>query len=212
MKKFLVVTEHPVERVLRILVGLGLLSLVLVGPKTAARRDPVKHGMTGPDLAPGRQPHVRARRIGGFAKGAPQQFGDEAIAETVEPARQRPRGRNGDGNAEVGVSGIIPAPMTGTASFSAAEKPMNAARPATISPSLPAATSRTWRIQASAFSLAMRASACAVALRLFLPATTEEILVTDCEVPRMSPASAECGTPRSRALPNVPRSASNVTS
>ena len=35
MKNFLVVTEHPVERVLRVLVGVVLLSLVFVGPKTA---------------------------------------------------------------------------------------------------------------------------------------------------------------------------------
>lgn len=35
MNKFLVVTEHPVERVVRVLVGLGVLSLVFVGPKTA---------------------------------------------------------------------------------------------------------------------------------------------------------------------------------
>ena len=34
MKDFLTVTEHPVERVLRVLVGLALLSLVFVGPKT----------------------------------------------------------------------------------------------------------------------------------------------------------------------------------
>lgn len=34
MNKFLVVTEHPIERVLRVLVGLGILSLVFVGPKT----------------------------------------------------------------------------------------------------------------------------------------------------------------------------------
>lgn len=34
MKDFLVVTEHPIERVLRALVGLALLSLVFVGPKT----------------------------------------------------------------------------------------------------------------------------------------------------------------------------------
>lgn len=27
--------EHPVERVLRVLVGLGILSLVIVGPKSA---------------------------------------------------------------------------------------------------------------------------------------------------------------------------------
>ena len=103
------------------------------------------------------------------------------------------------------MSGIIPAPMTGTPSFSAAEKPMNAARPATISPSLPAATSRTWRIQASAFSLAILAIAFVVAFRLFFPATTDEMLVTDWTVARKSPASAACGTPRSRALPNVPR-------
>jgi hypothetical protein len=32
MKDFLVVTEQPVERVLRFLVGLALLSLVFVGP------------------------------------------------------------------------------------------------------------------------------------------------------------------------------------
>lgn len=35
MNRFLVVTEHPVERVVRVLVGLGVLSLVFVGPKTA---------------------------------------------------------------------------------------------------------------------------------------------------------------------------------
>ncbi|MGE5234060.1 MAG: DUF2892 domain-containing protein [Acidobacteriota bacterium] len=34
MRNFLVVTEHPVERVVRVLVGLVLLSLVFVGPKT----------------------------------------------------------------------------------------------------------------------------------------------------------------------------------
>ncbi len=34
MKDFLQVTEHPVERVLRVLVGLGAISLVFVGPKT----------------------------------------------------------------------------------------------------------------------------------------------------------------------------------
>lgn len=34
MKDFLQVTEHPLERVLRVLVGLGAISLVFVGPKT----------------------------------------------------------------------------------------------------------------------------------------------------------------------------------
>lgn len=34
MKDFLQVTEHPVERVLRVLVGLGVISLAFVGPKT----------------------------------------------------------------------------------------------------------------------------------------------------------------------------------
>jgi hypothetical protein len=34
MKDFLQVTEHPVERVLRVLVGLGVVSLAFVGPKT----------------------------------------------------------------------------------------------------------------------------------------------------------------------------------
>lgn len=34
MKDFLVVTEHPAERVLRVLVGLGAISLVFVGPKS----------------------------------------------------------------------------------------------------------------------------------------------------------------------------------
>ena len=34
MKNFLVVTEHPVERVLRALFGLVIISLVFVGPKT----------------------------------------------------------------------------------------------------------------------------------------------------------------------------------
>jgi hypothetical protein len=35
MKNFLVVNEHPIERVIRVLVGVGLISLVFVGPKTA---------------------------------------------------------------------------------------------------------------------------------------------------------------------------------
>jgi len=35
MKNFLVVTEHPVERVLRVLAGVVVLSLVFIGPKTA---------------------------------------------------------------------------------------------------------------------------------------------------------------------------------
>ena len=34
MKDFLAITEHPAERVLRVLVGLALISLVFVGPKT----------------------------------------------------------------------------------------------------------------------------------------------------------------------------------
>ena len=34
MKNFLVVTEHPIERVVRVLVGLGIVSLVFIGPKT----------------------------------------------------------------------------------------------------------------------------------------------------------------------------------
>jgi Protein of unknown function (DUF2892). len=34
MRNFLVVTEHPIERVIRVLVGLGLISLVFIGPKT----------------------------------------------------------------------------------------------------------------------------------------------------------------------------------
>ena len=34
MKNCLVVTEHPIERILRVVVGLGLLSLVFLGPKT----------------------------------------------------------------------------------------------------------------------------------------------------------------------------------
>ena len=34
MKDFLAITQHPVERVLRVLLGLVLLSLVFVGPKT----------------------------------------------------------------------------------------------------------------------------------------------------------------------------------
>ncbi len=35
MKPFLEVTEHPVERVLRVLLGLGGLALVFTGPRTA---------------------------------------------------------------------------------------------------------------------------------------------------------------------------------
>ena len=35
MKNFLLVSQHPVERVVRVLVGLALLSLVFIGPKTA---------------------------------------------------------------------------------------------------------------------------------------------------------------------------------
>ena len=34
MKNFLIVTQHPIERVIRVLVGLALVSLVFVGPKT----------------------------------------------------------------------------------------------------------------------------------------------------------------------------------
>ena len=34
MNKFLQITEHPIERVIRVIVGLGILSLVFVGPKT----------------------------------------------------------------------------------------------------------------------------------------------------------------------------------
>jgi len=34
MRDFLAITEHPIERVIRVLVGLGILSLVFVGPKT----------------------------------------------------------------------------------------------------------------------------------------------------------------------------------
>ena len=34
MKDFLQVTEHPAERVLRVLVGLGVISFAFVGPKT----------------------------------------------------------------------------------------------------------------------------------------------------------------------------------
>jgi hypothetical protein len=34
MNKFLVVTEHPIERVIRVLIGLAIVSLVFVGPKT----------------------------------------------------------------------------------------------------------------------------------------------------------------------------------
>jgi hypothetical protein len=55
---------------------------------------------------------------------------------------------------------------------------MNAARPATISPSQPPATARIWRIQVSVFSLVRRASACAAAFRLFFP-ETREMLLTD---------------------------------
>jgi hypothetical protein len=35
MAGVLVVNEHPVERALRVLVGVGLVSLVFFGPKTA---------------------------------------------------------------------------------------------------------------------------------------------------------------------------------
>ena len=35
MAGLLVVNEHPVERALRVLVGVGLVSLVFFGPKTA---------------------------------------------------------------------------------------------------------------------------------------------------------------------------------
>jgi hypothetical protein len=34
MKDFLAVTEHPLERALRVLVGLALICLVFIGPKT----------------------------------------------------------------------------------------------------------------------------------------------------------------------------------
>ena len=35
MAGLLVVNEHPIERALRVLVGVGLVSLVFFGPKTA---------------------------------------------------------------------------------------------------------------------------------------------------------------------------------
>ncbi|WP_243303065.1 YgaP family membrane protein [Geothrix oryzisoli] len=35
MKDFLAITEHPAERVLRVLAGLVAISLVFLGPKTA---------------------------------------------------------------------------------------------------------------------------------------------------------------------------------
>ena len=34
MKNYLLVTEHPVERIIRMLVGVGLIGLVFVGPQT----------------------------------------------------------------------------------------------------------------------------------------------------------------------------------
>jgi len=34
MKNFLMVTQHPAERVIRVLAGLALISLVFIGPKT----------------------------------------------------------------------------------------------------------------------------------------------------------------------------------
>ena len=34
MKNFLLVTEHPIERVVRTLVGIAVLSLVFLGPKS----------------------------------------------------------------------------------------------------------------------------------------------------------------------------------
>lgn len=34
MKNFLLITEHPIERVTRVLIGIGLISIVFVGPKT----------------------------------------------------------------------------------------------------------------------------------------------------------------------------------
>ncbi len=35
LDRFLTRNEHPLERVLRVLMGIGLLSLVVVGPQTA---------------------------------------------------------------------------------------------------------------------------------------------------------------------------------
>jgi hypothetical protein len=34
MSRFLVINEHPIERTLRVLVGLGLVGIALFGPKT----------------------------------------------------------------------------------------------------------------------------------------------------------------------------------
>jgi hypothetical protein len=34
MARIFVINEHPIERALRVLVGLGLLSIVFIGPKT----------------------------------------------------------------------------------------------------------------------------------------------------------------------------------
>ena len=34
MRNFLIVTQHPIERVIRVLVGIAILSIVFIGPKT----------------------------------------------------------------------------------------------------------------------------------------------------------------------------------
>src|ERR1700754_677953 len=49
--------------------------------------------------------------------------------------------RNGDGNADVGVIGIVPEPTLGIPKYSAAEKAAKATRPEATTKSQPSATS-----------------------------------------------------------------------
>jgi hypothetical protein len=121
-----------------------------------------------------------------------------------------PGGRNGDGNSAVGVSGNMPAPMTGIPSFSATEKPAKAARPAQIRASQPEATPSVSCIQAATLSFPMRARTFAVAFRLILPDTTAAI--PGCRAPRISPANVAWGTLSASARLSVPSAANSVTS
>ncbi len=123
-----------------------------------------------------------------------------------------PGGRNGEGNAVVGVIGIIPEPTLFTSRYSAAENPTNATSPATRMASQPFPASMMARSHDSAFSLAILASARAVSLKPPPLATTPAMVWSAPRAPRILPLSAVVGTPSASALASVAASASSRAS
>src|SRR5208283_3584119 len=95
-------------------------------------------------------------------------------------------GRNGEGNAAVGVMGIMPDPMPLAFRYSAAEKPTNAVNPATRIASQPFPASMIALSQDSAFSLAIAASARAVASKPPPLETTPAMALSRRIAPRIS--------------------------